>query len=75
MNNKHVEDNKKEEMVQCPLCGYKFLESESTAACASCPLNKKSCGNVKCPNCGYDFPVPHETKIEKFFKKHFGRSK
>ena len=62
-----------EKNIQCPLCGNKFDEEDAVEACATCPFNKKSCGNIKCPNCGYDFPLVKETRIEKWFKSKFSK--
>lgn len=48
-------DNKKDGLIQCPLCGFKFSCDEATN-CFKCPLSKKSCKGVTCPNCSYHFP-------------------
>lgn len=66
-----MKKTKKENKVQCPLCGYKFNKSETENSCAACPFHNKSCGNIKCPNCGYDFPVPENVNFNGFWKKLF----
>ena len=48
--------------MKCPLCGCRFQEQDSQAACAGCPLTG-TCHRVRCPNCGYDMPV--EPKLVK----------
>jgi Fe2+ transport system protein FeoA len=44
------------EILHCPLCGFKF--EKANAVCThGCPLGK-FCKLIKCPSCQYEFPEP-----------------
>ncbi|MHA2298252.1 MAG: hypothetical protein ACXADA_19665 [Candidatus Hodarchaeales archaeon] len=63
---KRNDSDKKQEKLQCGLCGFTFTRGESTKACKACSSFMK-CNLLKCPNCGYEFPNP-ETATGRLIK-------
>jgi hypothetical protein len=56
--------------MRCPLCGYRFSESELECHTA-CPFGER-CRVACCPRCGYQ--IVRDSKTVQWIKKILGRS-
>jgi hypothetical protein len=54
------------EIIQCALCGHRFLPGADIMACRRCPLQPR-CAVLRCPRCGYEFVA--ESKLVGFLRR------
>lgn len=59
--------SKKEKVIECRMCGYKFSEKDvSNRGCMGC--GKHCTSKLHCPNCGYGNSSDYEQEFA-FIKK------